>query len=176
MKFKSWFVVTLSFWAANLVQVSGAGQSSPPVPGNSSVTLTLSSMETSFKSGAPIMVTITMTNNGKSDFVWEAERPEPAYRNFKFLLTTSQGDDVPTTVYHRKITGKQLPSDPAEVASGSSMFATLPAGQSIHFTVDLTKLYQIERPGTYILVVERGEDQLNKIKLRSKPLQIDIVP
>lgn len=123
-----------------------------------------------------MIFTITMTNNGKSDFVWEAQRPEPEYRNFKFRLTTSGGDNVPTTVYHRKITGKQLPSDPVDVARGSSMFATLPAGQSVQFTVDLTKLYQIERPGTYILVAERREDQLNKIKLRSKPLQIDIVP
>jgi len=176
MKSRSWYLITVSLLAANLMQLSGAGQSSAPGAGSSSVTLTLSSTATNHKIGAPMIVTVTMTNNGKSDYVWEAERPDPAYRNFRFQLTTSRGDDVVTTAYHRKITGKQLPSDPAEAVSGSSMFATLRAGQSVQFTVDLTKLYQIERPGTYTLVVARREDPLNKLNGRSKPLQIDIVP
>jgi hypothetical protein len=138
------------------------------------LSITLSVAKDSFEVGAPIEVTITLTNTGKTDVVWESERPDPAYRNFWFSLKVKDVADIPTTAYHRKIRGKQFPEDPIAVQSGSSQFATLAAGHSVNFVIDLTKLYQLELPGTYTLVVGR-DNESNKAKLQCKPLEIRVV-
>jgi hypothetical protein len=156
-------------------QVNAAFQASAATKGGAPLSITLTASKDNFEVGAPILVTITLTNNSKADVVWQSERPDPAYRNFWFSLKTNNGADMPTTLYHRKIRGKPLPKDPLAVESGSSLFATLSPGQSVEFIIDLRKIYQIEEPGTYKLVVGR-DDELNKIKIHSKPLQIRVVP
>jgi len=177
MKRNKWFVsLTLLFLSAYFTPAGRALPSMPPTEGgNSPLSLSLSVSGGKFEAGAPIIVTITLTNNSKGDIVWQSERPDPAYRNFWFELKTGAGADVPTTVYHRKIRGKQLPEDPTDVDSGSSMFATLSPGQSVNFTVDVRRLYKVEQSGTYVLVVGR-DDQLNKIKIHSEPLHIVLAP
>lgn len=142
---------------------------------NGPLSIAISSAGGRLVAGSPIVVTITLRNNGSQDAFWDSERPDPAYRNFRFSLTLD-GEKVQSTAYHRKITGQQLPTDPSEIASGSSAIATLSAGQSAQFKIDVSRLYEIAKPGSYILIVERLPDQFTKIRLRSNALNLEVAP
>ena len=59
------------------------------------------------------------------------------------------------TLFHRVIRGKQTQADPPLVDSGSTIEIPLPPGQSIRFTVDITKLFEVKVGGIYILTGKR---------------------
>ena len=175
MKFRVQYVLVLLFAVNCFGRMGGGPQDPAPTKETAHLSIGLSEAQSQYKIDRPILITITMTNNGKTDFTWLSDRPDPAYRNFWFSLRTPQDVDVPMSAYHRKIKGKQLPQDPVQAATGSSMFATLSPGQSVQFVVDLNKIYEIDKPGTYRLIVGR-DDELNKISVRSKSLQVTLVP
>jgi hypothetical protein len=139
------------------------------------LSLTATASKDKFAIGDPMLVTVTLTNTSDKDVVWQSERPDSAYRNFLFSLKTDDNPDLPSTAYHRRIRGKQLPDDPIHVDSGSWAFATLSPGQSVQFAVDLKRIFEFKNPGTFKLVVTRV-DELNKITIHSKPIEIEVVP
>jgi hypothetical protein len=122
---------------------------------------------------SPINIIVKVTNISGKEAGWRSESPDTAYRNFRYSLTRN-GREVATTFYHRKITGRQRPDDPLEVASGSSITSMVLPGESFSFTIDLKKLYQITEPGTYTLDVSRFDDS-SVPPLRAKTLTLDIV-
>jgi len=121
---------------------------------------------------SPINITVKVTNISGKEAGWRSESPDTAYRNFRYSLT-KDGREVATTFYHRKITGRQRPDDPLEVASGSSITSMVRPGESFSFTIDLKKLYLITEPGTYRLDVSRF-DESRITPLRAKTLTLDI--
>jgi hypothetical protein len=137
------------------------------------LSINLSKSRGKFVPGAVMPVTIELKNTSSSDAWFESKRPDPSYTNFQFLLTTD-GVEPPTTIYHRLITGRQLPSDPTAVWSGSSMFAKLTPGESVQFAVDVTKLYVIPAAGEYVLSVRMFLNQSNEMWIRSKPLYLEV--
>jgi hypothetical protein len=141
---------------------------------NPGYTITIASSAQPTRISAPVNVTITVTNISNKDLDWRAEKHNTAYRAFNFALT-NRGREIETTVFHRKLTGKQRPEDPLDVGNGGSFLGTLTQGRSVTYTVDLKQLYQITEPGAYTLDVNRVEDD-NKTVVRSNTLTLNIVP
>src|ERR1700744_6019650 len=68
------------------------------------LSINLSKSRGKFVLGAAMPVTIELKKTSNSDAWFESKRPDPSYTNFQFLLITD-GVELPTTVYHRLITG-----------------------------------------------------------------------
>jgi hypothetical protein len=99
-----------------------------------------------FRLGSPINLTVTARNISDNDVYWESEFPDTAYRAFTVLLTNDSGE-VETTFLHRRVRSKQRLGDPPEVEHGGSILSSIAPGKSLKFTIDLTRLYQITKPG-----------------------------
>ena len=127
----------------------------------------------SFHVGKPIEVQVTVKNISGKEINWAYHRTDIAYKAFQVRLTQS-GHEVETTFFHRKITGRQRPDDPQEVASGSIILLPLAADASFTWTLDLTKLYKIESPGKYDLDICRYDDY-SKTNVCSKSVTLTIV-
>ena len=126
--------------------------------------------------GAPIVVTITVTNIGAEDLYWASEiASDGHYKDFSFLLM-KDGKEVETTFYDRVITGRQRSDDPTEVASGSTILVPYPPGVIVTFKIDLTRLYEIKDSGEYTLDVGRfGDGNQDETVVRSNTLTLKIV-
>ena len=125
---------------------------------------------------APISVNITVTNISAKEIWWQWERQhkDAGYRAFSWLLTKG-GREVETTLFHRKISGRQRAEDPQEVEHFSSFPVTYPQGKMFTVTVDLNRLYEIKEPGAYTLYVSRL-DENSKTTVRSNTLTLNVVP
>jgi hypothetical protein len=123
----------------------------------------------------PIDVVITVTNNTNHDIYWVSDRgPDGQYTAFTYDLERN-GHEVPTTFFHRKITGKQRPSDPNEVYASSSILLPHPPGTMFKVTINLKRLYHISEPGKYTLQVSRY-DQATKTTVRANTLSLNVEP
>ncbi len=125
--------------------------------------------------GSPINVTVTVDNITGKDIYLASERGvNGSFVDYRFLLT-KDGREVPTTFFHRKITGRQRPDDPSEVYSGSSILLSHPPGRMFTMIIDLTRLYEITEPGSYVVSVSRF-DEYSKTAVRSKPVALVVSP
>ncbi|MGA2719345.1 MAG: hypothetical protein ABSF78_10325, partial [Candidatus Acidiferrales bacterium] len=124
--------------------------------------------------GMPINISVTVKNVSGKEIYWRTERYDPAYRNFNFFLR-KDGREVETTFFHRKITSRQRPNDPSEVAATSSIVGTVAPGESFSAPIDLTRLYELTEPGVYTLDVGRY-DENTKTSVFSNTLTLTIVP
>jgi len=125
MKFSKLFALVLL-----LDGFSCFGQTAPsaaierPTPPNPGYTISVAQPASDVQLGSPINITITIKNISSADVFWRADAPDTKYMAFRFLLSRD-GSEVETTFFHRKLTGRQRPSDPLEVWSGSSILAPL---------------------------------------------------
>jgi hypothetical protein len=86
-----------------------------------SYSITLTGPTGPVRIGVPIEVVATFTNETDGDLYWSSGvGKDSVYRAFKFILTKN-GHEAPTTFFHRKVSGRQEPGDPHEVAGGSSI-------------------------------------------------------
>ena len=119
-------------------------------------------------------VTITVTNITDNKIFWESDRgKDSVYKAFVIVLTRD-GHELETTVFNRKITGRQRSDDPLDVEAGSSISLPYPPGKMFVMTIDLKRLYDIKEPGPYTLEVSRF-DLYSKTTVRSKT-NLNIVP
>jgi hypothetical protein len=85
------------------------------------------------------------------------------------------GHEVETSLFHRRITNTERPSDPQGAPEvRDSIVTAIEPGKSITFTADLMKLYEITEPGTYTLDVSRLEED-NKTIVRAKPVTFSVI-
>lgn len=126
--------------------------------------------------GSPINVIVTVTNTSGKELYMASDRgKDGTYKDFVVLLMR-HGREVETTVFHRRIRGRQRPDDPPEVESfGSSILLPHPPGKMFVMTIDLKRLYEITEPGAYTLDVSRFDDY-SKTTVRSKTVTLKIVP
>ncbi|HWA96235.1 MAG TPA: hypothetical protein VG844_16675 [Terracidiphilus sp.] len=110
-----------------------------------------------FKLGEPVVVEVIITNIAKHEIFWAtwfSMSKDLPYLSCHFLLERN-GKEVETTYFDRYITGRVKPDDPFKVLSGSSILLPKPPGKMFDMNIDLTRLYQITKPGTYTLHVSR---------------------
>jgi hypothetical protein len=101
--------------------------------------------------GAPIPLTIKMTNTASHDIYWGQFLNE---KRIPFLITIlDQHNEIVTqTAYGKEMSG--VPRDGVPLG-GSVFMVTLPRGKSVSEEVMLNKEYEINRKGTYRIQVER---------------------
>ena len=127
---------------------------------------------TSPEADAVINIPLTVANISGKDIYWSYAKTNTPYKAFHVVLK-KDGHDVETTVFHRKMTGKQRPDDPQEIEGGDSIALPLAAGKSFTWTIDLSKLYIITEPGQYDMYLSRFDD-CSKSEIRSNTLTINI--
>jgi hypothetical protein len=121
----------------------------------------------------PILVTVTVTNISGKDAAWPSERGQDGkFKDFRYLLM-KDGREVETTVFHRRITGRQRPDDPQEVETGSTILLLHPAGVMFIFKIDLKRLYEIKEPGVYTMEASLS-DESTKTTIHSNNLTLKI--
>jgi hypothetical protein len=163
-----------SFGSAQNSPVTGSDDSASTRP-DYTITLTQPSNPISLKQ--PIQVTMTIKNITNGDVLWRAVRGTHAdswYSGFRFQLRKS-GEEVETTFFHRKISGRQRPNDPVDVLSDSTILLPKPPGTMFIHMVDLQHLYQITEPGQYTFMVSRVAED-DKTIVRSNTVTLSIVP
>jgi hypothetical protein len=125
--------------------------------------------------GSPINVTVTVTNiSGKEIYLASDKGPNAKYKDFSYLLEKA-GHEVETTLFHRRMSGRLRPDDPADPLGSSSIVVPHPPGPIFAMTIDLTRLYEINQPGEYTLIVSRFDED-SKTIIHSNTLTINILP
>lgn len=83
--------------------------------------------------------------------------------------------EPPTTLYHRRITGKLLPKDSIERTqrTGPEVVFSIQAGESRTMKFDLSRYYDLSQPGKYSVYLEVHDDA--GTWLRTNTLQFQIV-
>jgi hypothetical protein len=76
-------------------------------------------------------VSVKVTNVSGKEIYWQADRGSDTVYGALAILLTKNGSEVETTVFDRKITGRQPTSDPREVQPGSSIFTPPPSGEDV---------------------------------------------
>jgi hypothetical protein len=126
-----------------------------------------------FRLRSPMKINIQVAV-GEKEIYWRAVKGDTAYRAFKFSLM-KDGHEIETSLFHRRITNTERPSDPqGDPGGGGSIVSTAEPGKSFTFTADLMKLYEITEPGTYTLDVSRLEED-NKTIVRAKPVTFSVI-
>jgi hypothetical protein len=144
-------------------------------PASPSFSITVDPPAAPIHIGSPINVTVTVTNISGKEIYWSSDRGKNSvYKAFAVLLTRD-GRESETTFFHRRITGRQRPDDPAEVEDESSILLPHPPGKMFVMTIDLTRLYEIKDPGMYTLDLSRV-DEYSKTTVHSKPVTLNVVP
>ena len=148
----------------------------PPTHANPGYTISVAVPPGPFRLRAPIDVTIAAINVSGKDLYWDSAtgmNSELPYKLFRVLLT-KDGREVETTVFHRKITGRQRPGEPGDVESSRTILLPCPPGKMFEITINLKQLYEITEPGRYMLVVSRFDDY-TKETVQSNTVTLTIV-
>ena len=138
------------------------------------LSIVLSTSGQPLKVGAPINVIVAFTNGSQSDIEWASQPNDPGYRDARYSLKFGNSE-VPKTKFYRMLRGEYQAGDPQAADGGSTVSVPLHPGQSVRATFDLNKLYEIDRPGTYVFTAERY-DAVTKSFVRSNQLLLMLGP
>jgi hypothetical protein len=167
--------IILSFGPCCVGQTPTSATAGSAISDKPVFTITLAPPIGPIRIGSPIVVTVTVTNvSGKDIYLGSDRGKNAAYKDFGYLLT-KDGQQVETTVFHRRITGQNRADDPPQMESSSSIVLSHPPGKIFVMKVDLNRLYKISEPGVYTLVASQFDDY-SKTTVRSDPLILTVVP
>ena len=128
MKWIKLFAAVVMLFGICCVAQTSPIASSKTVSSSAGYTLTLASLPNSIQIGLPVNITVTVKNVTDADIYWSWDKgKDMAYKGFRFLLM-KDGREVETTVFHRKITGRQRQDDPVELGPSSSVAIPYPPG------------------------------------------------
>lgn len=122
--------------------------------------------------GLPLKMNVKVENVSRLPMTLKVHSPDRAYRLMHFALNIN-GKEAPKTSFHRRMRGESLPSE-STIGSGSIDFLTLKPNETLVFTVDITKLYDVSENGIYSFRVETYGDDGKETSAWSEPLVLDI--
>lgn len=134
-------------------------------------TITISTRDAIFKVGEPIHLRVTLKNiSSKEIRLAEAPgAPPPAEYQYRFDVRDGNGRHAALTNYARTFMRAVPPS-------GSRVTLALQPGETSDDETALNKLYDLARPGTYVVQVTRAvPEYLGKGIVKSNALTITIV-
>ncbi len=123
------------------------------------------------KLGSPLLVNVTLTNTTPNSIPLFSG---PEYHLFRVSVTLS-GSELHRTAMHRWLRGQPDPDDPPQSDTGTKVPFDFPPGKSYTVSMDLSKLYDFPKPGTYTVAVSRY-DEVQKMDVKSAPIQITVGP
>lgn len=159
--------------AAVLVIGYASRAADPPQP----FTISISTVQDTFKSGAEIMVGISLRNpSDKWIPVIGACAPKADVDSFRIEMEDAQGKVAPETNVLRALRGAAVPTPEDLVAgwSGPSCGAVPPKG-FINTGFVLNRFYDLTKPGKYTIHVQRAEPD-SKVFVKSNTITVTITP
>jgi hypothetical protein len=141
--------------------------------------ITVTAVDSTVKSGSPVWVTVRMENY--------SNRGLPVYREnaadqggfvYKADIRTQTGTLAPETKFGRRIqdhdTAEERAREPyVTVTSGGEQ--NLGPGKSIIDRMNISKLYDLTRPGKYTLELQRFDTE-SKTFVRSNKITVTVIP
>ena len=81
---------------------------------------------------SPINITVTVTNTSAKEILWRSDRGrDSVYKAFRILLM-KDGNEVETTAFQRRITGRERPDDPQGGGSEQLNRSSSPVREDVH--------------------------------------------
>jgi hypothetical protein len=124
--------------------------------------------------GGPVDIQATVKNTSGKEIYWSYAKTDTVYQAFRVQLERD-GKQVETTTFHRRILGQQRVGDSQVVEDGDSIALPVAAQATMTWTLDLSKLYQITEPGTYLVSASR-DDECSKARVQSNRLSFQVSP
>ncbi len=133
-------------------------------------TITIESKNPTFESGQPIYIHIVLKNTTDRQFtVVRSVGGARGEQNYRISVIDTHGGPAARTEY-----GEAREKHPE--VNGSRSMKTLAPGQDVDEYVELTQMFDMSEPGTYILQVSRPSPLDPAIILKSNPVNITVVP
>ncbi|HEV2489970.1 MAG TPA: hypothetical protein VGT03_09200 [Candidatus Acidoferrales bacterium] len=159
--------------AAVLVVGYAIRAADPPQP----FTISISTVHDTFKSGAEIMVGISLKNpSDKSIPVIGACAPKADVDSFRIEVKDAEGKVAPETDVLRWLRGGPVP-EPKELIGGTSGPAcgAVPPKGFINTGFVLNRFYDLIKPGKYTIQVQ-CEDPGSKVLVKSNTITVTVTP
>jgi hypothetical protein len=116
----------------------------------STFSITLQTSGKAFQIGEPVVLRATITNVSDHEIKFARGFGEQEF-DFEIEVEDAKGNTPPITEAYRKL------KDPSTPRSGSYSTYSLEPGKSFDDELDVTKLYDMRRPGKYTVSVTRGQ-------------------
>ena len=108
MKWNKFFATVVLLSGPCCFAQAPAAETEKPAKQNPLFSIAVAPTDDPIKLGSPIPVTVTVTNISGKDAAWPSERGQNGpYKEFRYLLM-KDGHEVEMTVFHRRITGRQV--------------------------------------------------------------------
>lgn len=137
-------------------------------------TLSLEGPHEPLKSGAELRLHVTVKNTSDRTIGFVRSPgpvPEEAFR-YEIEVRDATGRSAPPSTYLRELKNKTT------IISGSNLAHWLKAGESFVDEVDITKLYDLTKPGKYTVAVARDippNQNLGQGKVKSNPIIVTVI-
>ena len=151
-----------------LFLVDNAQAQQPPSP---TFSITLHAAQATVRVGAPVRMTITLTNTSKSVIVVAQDKSRKGDFTYAVAVRDAERKEAPWTDYHRALKGEST-ATPMVVVSGV-MPQSLESGQSMVDRLEINDLYDLRIPGKYTIQVERA-DSASKSLVKSNLVTLTI--
>jgi len=108
--------------------------------------------------GKPILIEMTITNKNDKVYEWWIQQPEAEYRNFDFVLVDDHNVEAKRTAFHRSLRGEWTPGDgPYDPVLENTVSVDLAPGKQVVYQANLNRLFNIDHPGLYTLLIRTKE-------------------
>lgn len=164
------FCATASVYAQEVPRVQGP---------QSRFSLTIKAEETTVKSGSPVWVDVTVQNHaGKDISIYTDNSPDQGGLVYKVDVSDTTGTRAPETQFGRRIQGHETLEERSHddytiVDSGGLVI--LKANKPTIDRVNVSRLYDLSRPGKYKIQFRRFDDA-RKALVSSNTITVTVTP
>lgn len=155
----------------------GQNESSASSKKQPAIKVTLTAPQKPIKTGSTVEVSVTITNisNDAFTYVQQAVADHGGF-DYKFTVRGSKGSEPPLTEFHQALKGRENPKYLTRNTplSGSLVYRQFLPAQSFTSTVDLSRLYDLRKPGTYT-VQAKVFDSHDKRTVESNVVTITVI-
>lgn len=138
-----------------------------------SISLAIKPPSQPVKSGSSIPISIALTNASQQPIVIYMDRSlKGELSGYRVFLSDESGKEGKKTDYQRLLKGE--PTSTMMVLRTSEFPVLIQPGKSLVLSIDVSELYDLDSPGTYLIYVER-EDPVMKFLIRSDSQKLQVI-
>ena len=135
--------------------------------------LTLNVTPTVVKPGAKIAVEVVLTNTSNKEIFVSRDAGFQAEMDYKIEVLDRDGKRPPETRYLRAVRGEDT-GHPSMVVTGDYGNFPLKPGEATKDTTNLAELFDLSRPGEYVIHVGRI-DPMSKATVKSNTVTVTVI-
>ena len=168
-------------YLAMILSVSSTSMAQCPrtASGPQAVSLTISALQDTVTAGSPVFVKATVTNKSDQVFcIWAENDEDQGGWRYQADIHDAQGEIPAETKFgfyhdrHIDVSGSGGPDLDLRYLNGSGIAFPLKAGESLIDKVDVSRLYDLDEPGTYTIVLSLT----GLPEVKSNPVTVTVVP